>query len=392
MWQRLLDSSMLPAMIRASSMATKFFLVIALAKWRGLEASAQLAQLQSVVFVGSFLIGFDLYVSNARRQGGALENSWSLQLTGQILFSAIVALIVIILSPVLGIALRYVPLASLILLTDWVGQETERIMVLRGQQGRAQLSFFLRNTIWPVVAIIGIIWRDAGVGWLLFCWSISSVLSSSFGLWAAKFRPQRIAAVAAWFYKVIPGGMVIFVGAFHFIAIQNIDKVLSTALLPPAVAGAYSVISISSTLSLTAIFSLAQFRWLRDIMSGETVDFRRFRREVALAAVLFGGGGWMLASLFLIYQGQTPAADLAVMAGAQLLSLGITAWSVIDHYKLLAMKMDKGIAIVALTSLCLMFPLMFVYREIAAYAAAPSTVATVSLISALLRKQVMRLS
>ena len=219
--------------IRVSTLAARFILAFALAKYLSPQSFVHYGIFVATVAYAVFLIGFDFYTFSTREIVNGDQEATGAYIKYQIVLYSV---LYILLLPVFGLLALYIdwPKTLLllfvpILILEHLNQELFRLLVAMSQQITASIVLFVRQAAW-VFALILLMYSDPEARTLshvLYFWAcagtfsiligVRKVLSLKLGGWSHKMD-------WAWIVSGLKVSGILFISTLALRGIQTIDK------------------------------------------------------------------------------------------------------------------------------------------------------------------------
>jgi len=359
---RLLNLSM-----RAISMACKFALILALAKYldpANLGAYGLMAATVSFVVLA---IGGDYYLYAQRFlfENNGRDSSF-------VIFNHVVALVFLyvfilpftLLLPIFGIMdWEWMGVFYLLLIGEHLSIEIYRLLVALNHQISASVLQFMRTGMWSVVVVL-LFYVDSdsrSLNSVYLYWVIGSFLSIAFGVYVVYEvvdNWRRAYFDFKWVKAGFSIGVVLLVSTLCFRSLQTIDKYTFEYLVGSEMLGAY-VFFISITLALInlmepAVFSFSYPKIMRLYSLSRPdykIEFSRFLIASTLLSLLFCVATYLLMPYVFLWIDNKVYYENVDLLWMLLPAPVFYSIGMVYHYGLYAAKRDREIFISHISAL-----------------------------------------
>jgi len=341
-------------LLRIASMASRFLLLLLLTRYSPVAVVAQYGVLTGLVSSATFFLGFDLYIQTSRNiRRPTLFRHY---LSNQIVFFAIGLLS-------LSVFLTFRPKTSIpimtvvvILIADFLLQESTRLVLATGAYRSANVLQFLRQGAWPALsAIVVLVWHGTArdIGGVCTIWAVTDGL----GLIAAgvlirkAILPFVFAPSLRLFRAALPRQAMIFTSSLSLLLFSGLDRVILGSSSPPRFVAGYvffsSLFGVVNTLIYSGLIN-PYFAALTDKMVPWAAK-RALLRRFGLAVTVFATGMSLMlvlaADVFLSHIGRAEYKSVEYLRWYFAAFVIVSSCGLIPHFALYAKRDDRAIAI-----------------------------------------------
>lgn len=358
--------------LRGLSMGSKFVLVIFLAKYLSVEDIGLYGLIVATVSFSIILLGGEFYTYSQRELLSESSNRWCWILQHQSLATILLYFLILPLQLLVfyngWLPLELISLYFLLLVSEHIAQEINRILITFQQQLIASFILFFRLGAWCWVVIALFILDDTShnIETVLFCWLVGSVVSVIVGavfiikqLSELKFAKVDI----SWIKKGYKVAFKFFCATLCFRAIMTADRyfmdyVGGKDLLAVYVVYVSIAMAINSVL-VPAVFSFVYPKLVSNYKKNRLIEYKKNIRELFWSVIMLGGGVAFVIGLLSPYVFEWTDKKILLEHIAILWLLLIMSFlyslSMIPHYILYAKNLDGKILISHIVGLVIFF-------------------------------------
>ncbi|UHM89922.1 lipopolysaccharide biosynthesis protein [Rahnella victoriana] len=361
---------MFPLGIRGATLASKFLLIIFMAKEFSIKDIGVYALVVSGISYLGYLLGFDFYTYSSREvvvgsreyKSGKIKNQFSFY------FSLYVAVIIITTFTyyAVGFESKYIYLFCVILILEHFSQEVMRLLVIFGMPILANIQFFVRGGLWAYLFIIYMLCgNNASLEKLWFFWLFGDLLSLLFIV--PIFRIISLSSYLSsrvdwrWIFRGLKVCMPLLLATLALRGIFTADRYLINTFSNKTDVGAYSYFSSFSAAlmafvdaGVVVIFypKLVKYYKNSDLKSFDECK-KKFYKSVIITGSLVSACLAIIVPLISYYLHKS---DLVAHQGVfyvLLLGAFIYCISLVPHFELYAKGMDRQIIVSTVISFLL---------------------------------------
>lgn len=352
---RLLNSA-----LQAINLIARFALIFFLAKYIDPVQVGYFGIFAATVSYALYFVGLDYYIyvsreiikKNPEERGRLLKGQALLSVA---LYAAFIPLAVIYL-PILGWPAGLTWWFFPILVLEHFNQEMTRLLIALAKPISATVILFIRQGAWSVVMVVAMVLSSGtrNLDLLMSLWAVSGLIAASFAI-----LKLRALAIAGWSLPVDWGcvkkgvllSLTFLIGTLALRGIQTFDRYWVERLAGIEAVGAYVLLyGIASTLLVfleSALFSFSYPRLIQLSQSGEHSEARaavkRLFLQALCLAVLFGIASWFILPYLLRWIGNPVYIEAIDLYPLLLLAIILNALSMVPHYALYALGVDRPI-------------------------------------------------
>lgn len=367
--------------LRAVSLAAKFALLFFMARYLAPADFGTYGLLAAAIGYATYVVGADYYTyanrelirGDRNRRGGILKHQVAA-------YGATYSLAIpLALLPFAHGVLPW-PLVGwflTLLILEHAGQESMRILVALGRPVAGAVALFLRAGLWPLVVML-LLWRQPEFRQLpsvLACWAASAALGQAFAMMLiVRMRPggwavpidwawiRRGFRVAAWFLA----------GSLALRGLFTVDRFWIDQVATPETLAAYVFfISIAGALPALLEAGLFAFEYPAMVATYPGLDAAERRRHAA--RLLLQAGAFaaayciavpLLLPVVLEIVGRTEYAGQGFFLVAGLVAMSLYVLSLVPHFGLYALGMDRAIVLGNILAFIAFFPITLALRQV----------------------------
>jgi len=348
------------AVLRTGALASKFVLIMALARFLSPSEVGLFGLFMVTVTYAMLAVGLSFYTFSQREviarpanerlnvlvhHGAACAGAYLL---------AIPVLVVLFVSG--HLPLRLAPWFGLLLVLEHIGQELYRLLVALGRQVVGGVLLFLRQGLWVWVVVLALWlrsdWRDVEL--VLALWSAGSSIALVAGLWfvrPALSGSGRVRWDPLLIHRGLRTGLVFLAATLCLRGLLTFDRYFLKQFAGLEVVGAYTFYG-GIAMAVMAFLEAAVFvfRYPRMVHAWRHGDHETYTAEwwcllyqtaIVLAALVAGAA--ILAPLVADLTGRAIYAEHLEILWVMLVAVTFQALGMIPHYGLYAMHRDRWI-------------------------------------------------
>jgi O-antigen/teichoic acid export membrane protein len=373
--------------IRALAMASRFVLIIALAKFLTPADVGLFGLFLATVSFSMLVVGGDYYTYSQRELLSLPRERWSFVLQQQALATGALYVCFFPLQLLL-FSFDLLPEHLLLwffvlLLVEHLAQEINRLLVAMQRPLTANWVFFVRTGLW-VWLVLPVMWFVPDLRRLelvYLAWLLGALSAIVFG--AATIRRevapwQRWTIDRAWIMRGFKVGFMFLVATMCFKALQTVDRYVVEYLAGADLLGVY-VVYISLAMSVAgfldpAVYSFLYPRLVSAVRQGQTDRYRAILHEMTLSSVGLSVGlalaAAVVAPFIFEYIGQPLYVEHLPVFWLLLVAAVVYGAGLVPHYCLYAHGADRTIVIAHVSALIVFIGATIVAAAYAAFAAA----------------------
>jgi len=346
--------------LRGSTLLAKFLLIFVLAYYLEPVDVALYGLLAASISFGVYCVGFDFYTFSSRELIAAPKISWLRLLRDQGAFFLLVYLIAF----PLMLAVFYfdflpwilAPWFFTILLLEHLGQELNRLLVAMSRQLLASVVLFLRAGLWAFVVVAAFWWSEEArsLHMVLACWALGGLLAMLLGLLALKALDREALALSvdwAWIGRGIKVALPLLLATLALRGMFTFDRYWLQSAAGTDVLAAY-VIFIGVGNALVSFLDASVFVFLYPSLvkayqqKNRNLFFKNMKSMllqtmmVMCVLVLVAVVAIRPVLVFLDNEVYSQYMDVYYLV---LLAMFLLVLSMVPHYGLYAMKLDRWI-------------------------------------------------
>lgn len=358
--------------LRGLSMGSKFVLVIFLAKYLTVEDIGLYGLVVATVSFSIILLGGEFYTYSQRELLSENNARWCWILQHQSLATILLYFLILPLQLLVfyngWLPFELISLYFLLLVSEHIAQEINRILITFQQQLVASFILFFRLGAWCWV-VIGLFLLDKSshnIQTVLFCWLVGSVVSVFVG---SAFIIKQLPDVSlssvdiGWIKKGYKVAFKFFCATLCFRAIMTVDRyfmeyVGGKELLAVYVVYVSIAMAINSVL-VPVVFSFVYPKLVSNYKKHMFTEYKKNVEELAWSVVILGGGVALLIGLLSPYVFEWTDKKILLEHINTLWLLLVMSFlyslSMVPHYILYAKDLDRKILLSHVIGLVVFF-------------------------------------
>jgi O-antigen/teichoic acid export membrane protein len=346
--------------LRGMTLASKFLLVLFLAKFLEPAALGLYGLLVASVGYALYLVGLDFYTYTTREIIKRASGDWGDIVKSQVALSAILYVIFV---PLLCLLFYYriLPVGLMgwffiLLVLEHFAQELNRVLVALSAQLVASVVLFLRSGIWAIVCVV-VMFFDAdrqSLQFVLLCWTVGGLSACAVSLvYLARLKSRGWSKAMDWHW--IKSGVLIavpfLVSTLATRGIFTLDRYWLEHLAGLEVLGAY-VLFMNISNALISFLDAGVFVYLYPSLiaahnSGHAQEFRqgmlKLTKQCVAVSVVFGVVAMLLMPYVLKVIDKAIYTEQSWMFPWVLLATALFSLGMIPQFGLYAQGKDKHI-------------------------------------------------
>ncbi|MFZ5981798.1 MAG: lipopolysaccharide biosynthesis protein [Candidatus Zixiibacteriota bacterium] len=379
----MIKTSLINIMLRGLTLISKFILLIYIASYLT-PAELGIYGLVSVsIAISLYLLGMDFYTFNTREIIAQTEECCTPLIRDQLVFHALVYLIVLPLLLILFIfkfiAWQYIGWFYVLLILEHLSQESHRLLITLSRPTMANIVLFLRSGIWVYAVIAaGYFYRDSRTLqciWALWCvGAMLCVTMTAVSLRHLSWRETLNVSINwGWLKKGFKGALPFFGATMALLGVQYADRFFIQSYHGEDMVGFYTfyanIANVIQTFVFTGVISILYPKVIDAFQKRNYENYRLLMRKL-IGGVLVGtavlalGLALAIGPLLKVVK-KSVYADYLPVFWILIIAVSILAISFIPHYGLFVRHKDKQIflstVIAVVVSLSLNFFLVPVY-------------------------------
>lgn len=359
--------------LRGLTLASKFFLLIYLAKVLPPEQLGVYGLFTATVSYSLYLLGLDFYTYVQREMLSLPRTNWSRIIRNQFLFYGVVYLLVLpllLLVFVVGLLpWQMIGWFYLILSLEHLSQELGRLLVVCGKITLVNVSLFFRGGAW-VLAVLAIFRANPEVQTLSAIWAwwsvgvLISIIIAIYGV-RTSIGPMPIKAENDWLWarRGLKVAAQFLLGTLALRGLFTFDRYFLDLYAGKSAVGVYSFfISIANALLAFAdagVISRLYPRIVAAYRIGRYEDYKQYLKKLTIGIVVlfvsFSLGLVLTIKPVLHYIGRQAYIEQIGTLWVLLVAMGIYCLGLVPHYALYPRNADRAIAVVSLLSAAIFF-------------------------------------
>lgn len=360
--------STLNAILRMSTLFTRFIFIFVAAKFLSPEAIGYYGLFTAAISYTLLLAGLDFYTYTTREIVKRESSEW-----GSILKSQI-ALVCIIYITVIPLSLTLLPSAGLpsfliywfipVLFLEHVNQEIYRILIVLQKQLSASILLFTRQGSWAVMIVCVMSLDDSyrNLNSVMLMWASAGIIAVGVGayrLWLIGFSGWGARIDWSWIARGIAVSGGLLSASLAMRGIQTFDRYWLGEVAGIEIVGVYVLFfGLASALSVFLDAAVFSFRYPEMIIHANSGERNKLYKNVRLTAVhvLISSTIFSLISVailpsLLAWIDKPTYYENAPLYTWILLGTVSYSLSLIPHYALYALRLDRHIIIPQLLAL-----------------------------------------
>ncbi|MCP4568410.1 MAG: oligosaccharide flippase family protein, partial [FCB group bacterium] len=304
----MLKTSFVNLFLRALTLASKFVLLLFIARYLSPEEMGVWGLMNVTVALSLYFLGMDFYVFNTREILAQDQADRMPLIRDQFVFHGLAYVVILpILTGVFWlelIAWKYIGWFYFLLILEHLSQECSRLLITLSRPAMANLVLFLRSGAW-IYVVVATTYLKAdlrGLPAIWMGWGIGVVFSVVLTAWALRRMPwensNRISINWAWMRKGVKVSLPFFFATMSFVAIQYIDRYFLQHFWGEAVVGIYTFFaSIANTISVfifTGVIMILYPKIISAYQQGDLIRYKTLMRKMSLGII---GGIIVLSAL-----------------------------------------------------------------------------------------------
>ncbi|AQG99879.1 hypothetical protein A9R05_14445 [Burkholderia sp. KK1] len=364
--------------LRGLTLASKFVLLLALAKLMSLIEVGQYGVLAATISYALFVLGLDFYTYSAREMLNVDQTQWPPLLRNQAAFYVVCYATML---PVFYLALKWADTLSerlvvwcmVLVVLEHIAQELSRLLVAMSRPVSATVLGFLRGGLWVFACIAAMMEVPAlrNIETVLIAWAFGSLSAVVFGF--ASIRGLRLSDASRrpvdwrWIWRGLKVCAPLLVATLAIRGLSVFDRYLQGYFSDKEMLGVYTFYaSLASAILAFLDAAVFSFQYPRVVKAAQGEDKFAFRLAVkhltnatvftvillSVAAAI--GIRPVLALLHKSAYAENVGMFIWILAGVNLFAV-----SMIPHYVLYAIRRDRAILIANVSSVVVFFVAAF---------------------------------
>ncbi|MDI3424738.1 hypothetical protein QLG21_01880 [Enterobacter sp. V87_3] len=350
-------------LIRGATLASRFVLVIFIAKFLSTEELGAYSLFSASITYALFFVGMDFYTFSSREILSVDKPLWYGIIKNQYIFYFIFYLIAFPLIYsffYLGfLPKQFIIWFYLILIAEHLAQESMRLLVVLNRAFLANVALFIRSGVWVYAAVLVMFLntdkREINV--ILILWLLGSCVSILLVvpelLRLRKITAEDTSVDFAWMRKGVKIAAPLLIGTLALRSIYLVDRYSLSYFSNLSIVGIYSFYSSFASALLAFVDAVVVMQIYPKIVSSvKNKDFeglahfrKKFIRAVSFLSltlvVVLPVGVYAL----LLWMKKTEYIEYMPLLAALMLSSIIYSYALLPHYELYAYNEDKKIII-----------------------------------------------
>lgn len=346
--------------LRVLTLVSKFALIFFLARFLEPSQVGLYGLLAATISYALFLVGFDFYTYTTREFLKHDKSEWGRLIRSQLALSGVLYSIFVPLLAVVFISgilpLQFALWFALLLVTEHMAQELNRILVAVSEQVVASVVLFIRSGVWALAAV-GLMSVESGSRKLsvaLGLWLAGGIAACTLGAWKIhrlKMGGWKQPIDWPWIRRGLKVALPFLAATLALRSLFTLDRYWIEALGGLEVLGAYVLFAGMATALLSfldaGVFVFLYPRLISAFNANDAAQFRAGMRSLSIQTLVFSGGFvisalaiigplliWIDRPVYLSYRYVFPWILLAML---------LHAASMIPHYGLYAQSQDRPI-------------------------------------------------
>ena len=297
--------------LRGLSMGSKFVLVIFLAKYLSVEDIGLYGLIIATVSFSVVLLGGEIYTYSQREMLSVDKSHWFWVIQHQSIATLMLYFIVLPLQLVIfynnWLPKSLMPIYVLLLISEHIAQEINRILITMQKQLIASIILFCRLGAWCWVVIILFLYNESyrQIDTVLWLWLSGSVMSIVIGV---IFVVNELPSLSfnkvdkTWIKKGYSVAFKFFCATLCYRAIMTADRYIIEYVGGKDMLAVYVVyISIAMAINsvlVPTVFSFVYPKLVANYKKGKFAEYQRNLKELIRSVVIIGGGVAVLIGVF----------------------------------------------------------------------------------------------
>ncbi|SYZ74697.1 conserved membrane hypothetical protein [Candidatus Zixiibacteriota bacterium] len=295
-------SSIINIILRAATMASKFILLLYMARYLTPEDLGSFGLITVTIGIAVYVLGMDFYVYSGRELLKNVNVMTASMLRDQFIFHGTIYIIglPLLIIPFLGGILPWnlIGWIYLILIMEHISQESYRILITLSRATTANLILFLRSGIWVYAAIIfGLLIPSLNnVQFILISWMVGVACSIAAAVYALRrYAWHNIGKVPidwTWIKRGASISLPFFIGTIALMGVQYMDRYFIQSYYGEAKVGIYTFYAqLANALQIfmaSGVLSLIYPKLIASYQSGDRINYRIMKFKM-IKGVLIGG-------------------------------------------------------------------------------------------------------
>ncbi|WP_395690765.1 lipopolysaccharide biosynthesis protein [Nocardioides sp.] len=373
--------------LRLATIGARFVAIYIFARYLSVHAFGQYGLLAATIAFCVYAVGFDFYSYSTRQIIVSDRERWPMFLKSHANFSLLTYGVVL---PVVSVMflVGWLPIQLyvwflLLLPLEHSCLEADRVLVAMGHQQAASLAAFIRQGL-LLLALAPLLWLDPGsrsLATVLLAWIAFDAASLVFSVAVIRrvstWGSARVTVDWSWVRSGVRTSSVFLIGTLCLRALFTADRQLVSLWSSAGVLGAYTLfMSLAAGISSVIASGIHQFLYPSLVASASRHDRPAFYRGLwaltwqTLATLIVLSAGLAVAShQVLLAIGKDEYLALAWMLPWVLVAVGLFNISLIPHYGMYALHLDRHIMTVTAVSTAAFFVSAFALSELGAVTA-----------------------
>ncbi|MRI34303.1 hypothetical protein EOPP23_15035 [Endozoicomonas sp. OPT23] len=359
--------------LRGATLISKFALLFFLAKYAEPEDVGVYGLISVTIGYLLYFLGVDYYTYSTREMLSVDRGKWPEILRNQAVFHVLVYLVVLPFVSIVFIteilSLKYLIPFYLLLISEHIAQELNRILIAAGRVLTASVVLFLRSGLWCYIAI-GLIYfkvYEDNLIVTLSTWIVGSVAAAMIGIVALKdlsWKDIKGTSVDwSWIKKGLSVAGLFLIGTLCLRGIYTADRYIVNYLSGVAMVGVYTfymaVCSAYTSFIDAAVISFRYAKMVEAYRRGDITQFLILRKGMQNAiigiGVLIGIAAAVMINPVLSILDKSSYTNQIQFFWIMLASSGIVALSLVPHYSLYAFGKDRVLAVINVVGVLVFF-------------------------------------
>ncbi|EME8861047.1 hypothetical protein WAA39_004381 [Enterobacter mori] len=348
-------------LIRGATLASRFVLVIFIAKFLSTEELGAYSLFAASITYALFFVGMDFYTFSSREILSVDKSLWFGIVKNQFVFYLLFYFIGFPLIYSLFyfgfLPKQFILWFYLILVAEHLAQESMRLLVVLDKAFLANISLFIRSGVWVYAAVVIMFFSDGlrEVTTILGLWLVGSSLSILLVIPQLK-RLHQISASSqkidfSWMLQGIKVAIPLLIGTLALRSIYLVDRYSLSYFANLSAVGIYSFYSSFASALLAFVDAVVVMQIYPKIVSsvknndlnGLVYYKRKFVKSVSILSlilvVLLPVGVYLL----LLWMNKSEYLEYIPLLSLLMLSSIIYSYALLPHYELYAHNEDKKI-------------------------------------------------
>lgn len=355
-------SSLENMLLRAITLASKFALVIAIARFLAPAELGLYGLLVATISYALYPVGLDFYTFSTREILKSNRSSWGAIFKNQIVLIVILYVLVLPLLLLLFIE-RALPwnfalLFFVLVVLEHLNQELYRILVVVSEQLRATAILFIRQGAWAlaIIALMVVDHRQRTLTVVLEFWVVGDLIALSLAvlrLYQFKAGDWTTRIDWRWIWRGVRVAVPFLIASLALRGLTTADRYWMGALTSLDVLGAY-VLFVSVANAMTSFMDAGVFAFIYPSLITSfnnknqiayCRDMHRFLIQTVGICVVFNAAALLLIRLLLMWLHKPVYVQYEAILPLVLLALDVYCLGMIPHYGLYAQGRDRHIVI-----------------------------------------------